>query len=293
MIAAAAIIAVRNAMVYPAFLGYDAREVIDDAQLLVEEGRLPDATGSYYSTPPASSQWAGWESSSSTARPRPPLSAPGRSSTHSRGGRHAAAAARSRAPARAWAGRPASRGGRVFGRLPGRHEVRRDAPPRAAVHVALDRCARPRCEDPRPLRLPAARRWSRSGSMLGLSQLVRAWTLWTFGVVIVGFSSRPSTGARDRRPLIGVIAVVAAIAILVPYRGTRTRSVDTTAPCSGSRTPTSRSVAPTTRVLRRCRLAGARDEAEPPVVLQSVFRAHRLHRGLGRLLRSLEMVSSA
>ena len=51
VIAAAAVIAVRNALVYPAIVGYDAQEAIDYAQGLVKDGRLPEATGSYY-TPP-------------------------------------------------------------------------------------------------------------------------------------------------------------------------------------------------------------------------------------------------
>ncbi len=46
-----AVVAVRNALVYPAIAGYDAREALDYANLLAKEGRLPDATGSYY-TPP-------------------------------------------------------------------------------------------------------------------------------------------------------------------------------------------------------------------------------------------------
>ena len=41
----------RNATVYPAVLGYDAQEALDYAEGLVEHGRLPEGTGSYY-TPP-------------------------------------------------------------------------------------------------------------------------------------------------------------------------------------------------------------------------------------------------
>jgi hypothetical protein len=44
------IVAVRNAFVYPAIAGYDAREALDYAAL-VRNGELPDETGSYY-TPP-------------------------------------------------------------------------------------------------------------------------------------------------------------------------------------------------------------------------------------------------
>lgn len=45
------VVAVRNALVYPAIAGYDAREALDYANLLVKDGELPDSTGSYY-TPP-------------------------------------------------------------------------------------------------------------------------------------------------------------------------------------------------------------------------------------------------
>src|SRR5947208_14226132 len=46
-----AVVAVRNSVVYPAIAGYDARESLDYADGLAHHGRLPDATGSYY-TPP-------------------------------------------------------------------------------------------------------------------------------------------------------------------------------------------------------------------------------------------------
>ena len=46
-----AVVAVRNALVYPAIAGYDAQEALDYANLLVKDGELPDGTGSYY-TPP-------------------------------------------------------------------------------------------------------------------------------------------------------------------------------------------------------------------------------------------------
>jgi hypothetical protein len=51
VIAVAAVVAVRNATVYPAVAGYDAHEAIDYATFLVRDGRLPQGTGSYY-TPP-------------------------------------------------------------------------------------------------------------------------------------------------------------------------------------------------------------------------------------------------
>ena len=51
LLAVFAVVAVRNSVVYPAIAGYDARESLDYADGLAHHGRLPDATGSYY-TPP-------------------------------------------------------------------------------------------------------------------------------------------------------------------------------------------------------------------------------------------------
>jgi hypothetical protein len=51
LLALVAVVAVRNALVYPAIAGYDAQEALDYANLLVKDGELPDESGSYY-TPP-------------------------------------------------------------------------------------------------------------------------------------------------------------------------------------------------------------------------------------------------
>src|SRR5262245_57148562 len=51
VIAAVGLVAVRNAFVYPAIAGYDAREALDYARRIVHGGHLPAGTGSYY-TPP-------------------------------------------------------------------------------------------------------------------------------------------------------------------------------------------------------------------------------------------------
>ena len=51
VVAVVALVAIRNAFVYPAIAGYDAREALDYAQGLAHGGHLPHATGSYY-TPP-------------------------------------------------------------------------------------------------------------------------------------------------------------------------------------------------------------------------------------------------
>jgi hypothetical protein len=45
VIAAAAVVAIRNATVCPAVAGYDAREALDYATSLVQAGRVRQATG--------------------------------------------------------------------------------------------------------------------------------------------------------------------------------------------------------------------------------------------------------
>ena len=240
VIASAAVIAVRNATVYPRSLGYDAAEAIEYAQGLVERRPASRCTGSYYTPPGVLRGRRAWRSSSARPSGSTIRSGSGRSSTP-RGGRHAAPPARPRAPALARAESAPPRGDRLLRRLPGRHEVRRDVPPRAAVDAAVDRRARARGADPRPLRLPAARCSSGSGSTLGLAQLVRAWTLWTLGVVVVVLLVAAVTRPRERRRLAGAIAIVAAVAILVPALWYAHQLGNTTAPSSGSRTPPSRS----------------------------------------------------
>ena len=54
------------------------------------------------------------------------------------------------------------------------------------------------------------------GLALGLAQLVRAWTLWTFGVVVLVLVVAAVTRHDERRRLLTATAVVAAIGILVP-----------------------------------------------------------------------------
>lgn len=51
LLALLAVVALRNAFVYPAIAGYDAQEALDYANGLVRDGQLPDEAGSYY-TPP-------------------------------------------------------------------------------------------------------------------------------------------------------------------------------------------------------------------------------------------------
>ena len=233
VIAAAAVIAVRNALVYPAIVGYDAQEAIDYAQGLVKDGRLPEGTGSYY-TPPGFFAIGGLGIE---------LAERLGSIDAERVGQvvNALAAVGTvllllalAASALARAGGPPSRGGRVLRRLPGGDEVRRDVPSRAAVDAALDGGARPRGSAPRASdhRLLVA---AALGLTLGLAQLVRAWTLWTVGVVVVVARRRRPDAAERASALLRRIAVVSRSRSSCPRRGTPTSSPRTTARCSGSR----------------------------------------------------------
>jgi hypothetical protein len=53
------------------------------------------------------------------------------------------------------------------------------------------------------------------GLALGLAQLVRAWTLWTLGVVVLVLAVAAVTRPLERRRLVGALAVVVGVAILV------------------------------------------------------------------------------
>ena len=128
------------------------------------------------------------------------------------------------------------------------------------------------------------------GLVLGLGQLVRAWTLWTVGVVLLVLVVATVTRPRDRRPLLGVVAVVAAVAILVPAPWYAHQISQYDSALFGQPHPAEpRLVAAPAWLLRRWRTAPARHGAVPPVVLDAVP-AHRVHRDLGRLLRGLAVV---
>jgi hypothetical protein len=214
VIAAAAIIAVRNATVYPAIAGYDAQEALDYARGIVRDGRLPEGTGSYY-TPPGFFVIGGL---GIELGDRLGLDHP------ERVGQVLNALA-------------------VVGTLllllalvrliwPGRHVLHLAAVVFFVVcPVGMKSSA---MFHPEPLSMLlstaalvlAARILVRSdyrfpvavalGLTLGLAQLVRAWTLWTVGVVVFVLVVAAVTRAREHRPLLGVVATVAAVAILVP-----------------------------------------------------------------------------
>jgi hypothetical protein len=214
VIAAAAIVAVRNAMVYPAILGYDALEAIEYAQGLVKTGSLPDGTGSYY-TPPGFfavggvaielSEWLALDHPARVGQVVNALAAVGTLLLLL-----------------------------VLVRLlwPGREVLHLAAVVFFVVCPVVMKSAAMFHPEPLSMLLStaalvlAARLLVRSdyrlvvavalGSILGLAQLVRAWTLWTLAVVIVVLVVAAITRASERRRLVRVIAVVGALAILVP-----------------------------------------------------------------------------
>ena len=184
VIAAIAVLAVRNATVYPAIAGYDAVEAIEYARGLVEDGRLPEGTGSYYTPPGFFAVGGVGDRDRRGPRPRPP-GARRSARQRPRRGRHGAAAARARAPALAGTPRPPHRGCRVLRRLPCGDEVRCDVPPGAARRCCSRRrpSSSPRVSSFGPT--TALQTAALLGVTLGLAQLVRAWTLWTVGAVLL------------------------------------------------------------------------------------------------------------
>jgi hypothetical protein len=214
VIAAAAIVAVRNATVYPAIAGYDATEAIDYARGLVEHGRLPQATGSYY-TPPGffAVGGVGIELGELLG-----LDHPERVGQVTNGLAAIATALLLLALVRLlWPRRPMLHAAAVVFFF--------------ACPVVLKAAA---MFHPEPLSMLlstaaiviAARLLIRSdyrlwvaaalGVTLGLAQLVRAWTVWTVGVVLLVLVVAAVTRKLDRGPLLRAIAVAAALAVVVP-----------------------------------------------------------------------------
>ena len=211
MIAAAAVVAVRNALVYPAIVGYDAQEAIDYAQGLVKDGRLPEGPGA--TTPPGFFAIGGVMIEVAERFDYDDVARGGQLVDARR--RRDRPTARPPAPAPARSGRPPSRGGRVLRRLPGGDEVRRDVPPQSRCRCS---CRRPRSSSrsPPPASRPPNRRAAALGLTLGLAQLFRAWTLWTVGVVVVVVAVAAVTRRSERRALLAALAVVIALAAVVP-----------------------------------------------------------------------------
>lgn len=214
VIAVAAVVALRNAWVYPAVVGYDEQEAIDYAQGLVKDGRLPDGTGSYY-TPPG---------------------------FFAIGGLLIELAER-------FDYDEVARGGQVFDALsaigtallllvllrllwPGRDVLHLAAVVFFVACPVVMKSAAMFHPEPLSLLLStaalvlAARLLVRPdhrllvaaalGLTLGLAQLVRAWTLWTVGVVLVVLAVAAVTRVDERRSLLAALAVVVALAAVVP-----------------------------------------------------------------------------
>ena len=207
-------VAIRNALVYPAIAGYDAREALDYANGLVRDGRLPDGTGSYY-TPPGFFALGGI----------------GILIGEQLGMEHP------------------ERVGQIFNGLAALGTVilllllvREIWPRRTVLQLAalgfmvacpvVFKAAAMFHPEPLSLLLStaalllAARMLVRRtyplvsavalGAMLGAAQLVRAWSLWTFGVVILVLGLALVTRPSERRQLGRTLAVVAAVAIMLP-----------------------------------------------------------------------------
>jgi flagellar biosynthesis protein FliQ len=214
VIATAALVAVRNATVYPAVLGYDAQEALDYAEGLVEHGRLPEGTGSYY-TPPGFfavagvglevSDRLGLDHRERTAQVFNALAAAGTLVLLL-----------------------------VLLRLlwPGRDVLYLAAVVFCAVCPVVLKAAAMVHPEPLSMLLStgalvlAARLLVRSdhrlltavalGACLGLAQLVRAWTLWTLGVVVAVLVVAAATRVGERRRLGVATAVTVVVALLVP-----------------------------------------------------------------------------
>lgn len=214
VIAAASVLAVRNAMVYPAVAGYDYPEAIDYAVGLVDAGRLPQGTGSYY-TPPGffAVGGLGIELGKRLGLDHP-----------ERIGQLANALAAVGTLVLLL----------VLVRLlwPGREVLHLASVVFLVVCPVVMKSAAMFHPEPLSMLLStaaivlAARLLVRSdhrlvvaaalGLTLGLAQLVRAWTLWTVAVVMLVLVVATVTRERDRRPIATAIAVAAALAVLVP-----------------------------------------------------------------------------
>ena len=196
VIAAVGVIAVRNALVYPAIAGYDAQEALDYARGLMD-GHLPTGTGSYY-TPPGFfavggvglelGDWLGLDHPERVGQVVNALAAvttlvlllvllrllwPGREILHL-----AAVVFFAISPV-------------VFKSAAMFHpEPLSMLLSTAAIVLAARLLVRP---DHRLLVAAAL------GLALGLAQLVRAWTLWTLAVVIAAPASTTSAKTRPSR----------------------------------------------------------------------------------------------
>jgi hypothetical protein len=207
-------IGLANAHSYPPIGGYEAAENIAYARGLIKEHNLPDGTGSYY-TPPLFYALAG---AATRIGDRLGLVEPERT-TQVLNAMAAAAAV----------GLTALLASLVF---PGRPGVPVLAAAFAALCPVTLRTAAMFHPEPLALLLsttalvllawllrsgnPWIWRAALLGIVLGLAQLVRAWTLVTVAVVLVTLGFVAALDRPRRRATLGALAVVAALAIAVP-----------------------------------------------------------------------------
>ncbi len=221
-----AVVAVRNALVYPAIAGYDAQEALDYANLLAKDGELPEATGSYY-TPPGFfavggvgillGEELGFEHPERVGQVVNALAAVG------------TVLLLLLLVRELWPGRPvlhlASLGFVVACPVVFKASAMFHPEPLSLFFstLAITLAAR----------MLVRRRYSLVtalgiGAALAAGQLVRAWTLWTVGVVLLVLVVALVTRSAERRAIGRALAVVAvtAIALALPWYGYQATQYD-------------------------------------------------------------------
>ena len=221
-----AVVAVRNALVYPAIAGYDAQEALDYANLLAKDGELPDATGSYY-TPPGFfavggvgillGEELGFEHPERVGQVVNALAAVG------------TVLLLLLLVRELWPGRPvlhlASLGFVVACPVVFKASAMFHPEPLSLFFstLAITLAAR----------MLVRRRYSLVtalgiGAALAAGQLVRAWTLWTVGVVLLVLVVALVTRSAERRAIGRALAVVAvtAFALALPWYGYQATQYD-------------------------------------------------------------------
>ena len=209
-----AVVAIRNALVYPAIAGYDAREALDYANLLAKDGRLPDATGSYY-TPPGFfavggvgillGEELGLEHPERVAQIVNALSAVG------------TVLLLLLLVRELWPGRPvlhlAALGFVVACPVVFKASAMFHPEPLSLFFSTLAIALAARMLVRRRYSVVAA---FGIGAALAAGQLVRAWTLWTVGVVLLVLCVALVTRRAERRSIGRALAVAAVAAIALP-----------------------------------------------------------------------------
>ena len=219
-----AVVAVRNALVYPAIAGYDAQEALDYANLLAKDGELPEGTGSYY-TPPGFfavggvgillGEELGLEHPERVGQVVNALAAVG------------TVLLLLLLVRELWPGRPilhlAALGFVVACPVVFKASAMFHPEPLSLFFSTLAVAL--------AARMLVRRKYSVAvalgiGAALAAGQLVRAWTLWTLGVVLLVLVVTLVTRRAERRAIGRALAVVATAAIALPlpwyaYQGTQ------------------------------------------------------------------------